>query len=479
MSSIQTHPNPIRIAIIGSGPAGFYAADHLLKSKEIQVEIDMYDRLPTPHGLVRSGVAPDHQKIKSVTRVYDKIAKDPRFRFIGFVEYGRHIHLEDLEKHYHIVVFATGAQTDRRMNIPGEDLKGSHPATEFVAWYNGHPDYRNHEFDLSCETAAIIGVGNVAIDAARILCLSEKELKATDIADHALKTLLDSRIRDIYIIGRRGPAQASFTNPELRELGELEDAAPVALGEEVEPDELSLEEIEKSGDDAVVRRLEILKEYASNTPLNKGKRLHLRFLLSPVEIIDGGDGRAGVLRLAKNELYRSEDGSIRSRASGQHIEIHAGLVFRSIGYQGIPLPGVPFNHKWGTIHNEKGRVIDPGTSAQIPGLYTTGWIKRGASGVIGTNKTDSAETVACIIEDVKNGISLTPESTGNGRVEELIKERQPHYVTYEDWLRIDSLEVARGEECGRPRLKFTTIEEIFTALKGAGYVTEHFSADKG
>lgn len=478
MSNIESNSNRIRVAVIGSGPAGFYAADHLLKSKEIDAEIDMYDRLPTPHGLVRNGVAPDHQKIKSVTRVYDKIAKDPRFRFTGFVEYGKHIHLEDLKNHYHVVVFATGAQTDRRMNIPGEDLKGSHPATEFVAWYNGHPDYRDLEFDLSCETVVIIGVGNVAIDAARILCLSEKELRATDIAEHALNTLLDSKIRDIYIIGRRGPAQASFTNPELRELGELEDAIPLALTDEVEPDELSLEEIAASGDEAVERRIEILRGYAANTASDKRKRLHLRFLLTPAEIIGNGDGKAGSLRLVKNELYRSDDGSIKSRAAGEHVEIPAGLVFRSIGYQGIPLPEVPFNNKWGTIHNEKGRVIDPETNAQVPGLYTTGWIKRGASGVIGTNKTDSAETVACIIEDVKNGIALAPGNPGNGRVEELIKERQPHYVTYEDWLEIERMEVARGEECGRPRLKFTTIEEIFTALKGAGYVTEHFCSDK-
>ncbi len=477
MSSIETNSNSLRIAIIGSGPAGFYAADHLLKSKDINAEIDMYDRLPTPHGLVRSGVAPDHQKIKSVTRVYDKIAKDPRFSFTGFVEYGKHIHLEDLKNHYHAVIFATGAQTDRRMNIPGEDLKGSHPATEFVAWYNGHPDYRNLEFDLSCETAVIIGVGNVAIDAARILCLSEKELRATDIAEHALNTLLNSRIRDIYIIGRRGPAQASFTNPELRELGELEDAVSLALPDEVEPDGISLEEIAASGDEAVERRIEILREYAANAATDRRKRLHLRFLLSPVEIIDDGEGKASSLRLVKNELYRADDGSIKARATGEHIEIPAGLVFRSIGYQGIPLPGVPFNHRWGTIHNEKGRVLDPETGAQVPGLYATGWIKRGASGVIGTNKTDSAETVSCLIEDLKNGISLTPSSS-SGSVEELIKERQPHYVTYEDWLKIDSLEIARGGECGRPRLKFTSIEEIFTALKGAGYVTEHFGADK-
>jgi ferredoxin--NADP+ reductase len=386
--------------------------------------------------------------------------------------------MEDLKNHYHSVVFATGAQTDRRMNIPGEDLKGSHPATEFVAWYNGHPDYRGLEFDLSCETAVIIGVGNVAIDAARILCLSEKELRATDIAEHALDTLLNSKIRDIYIIGRRGPAQASFTNPELRELGELEDAVPLALTDEVEPDELSLEEIAAGGDEAVGRRIDILREYASKTASDKRKRLRLRFLLSPAEIVDNGEGKAGTLRLVKNELYKSHDGSIRSRATDMHIEIPAGLVFRSIGYQGIPLPDVPFNDKLGTIHNEKGRIIDPGTNAPIPGLYTTGWIKRGASGVIGTNKTDSAETAACIIEDVKNGISLKPNITGGGRMEELLRERQPHYVTYEDWLKIDGLEIARGGECGRPRLKFTSIEEIFTALKGAGYVTEHFGADR-
>ncbi|MGH7848892.1 MAG: FAD-dependent oxidoreductase [Thermodesulfobacteriota bacterium] len=455
----------IRAAIIGSGPAGFYTAEHLLKQTDIAFEADMFDRLPTPHGLVRSGVAPDHQKIKSVTKVYDKIASDPRFRFFGLVEFGKHITLEDLKRHYHVIIFATGAQTDRKLGIPGEELKGNHTATEFVAWYNGHPDYRHLKFDLSREKAAVIGVGNVAIDVARILCRTVGELRETDIADYALEALGKSRIRDVYLLGRRGPLQAAFTNPEARELGKLTGAHPVTLPREVAHDEFIIEAIETNKDQTAINKIEILRSYSDPKHHTKNKRLHIRFLVSPVEILGDAGGHVAALKLAKNELYRAEDGSVRSRPTGEFEELETDIVFRSIGYQGVPLPGVPFHEKWGVIENEKGRVTDPGTGGHMRGLYVTGWIKRGPTGVIGTNKQDAGETVGCIIEDVSHGAVIEPPDPDPESVLGHVSGAQPDYVTYEDWLGIDHIEIERGKASGRPRVKFTSVEEILEALK--------------
>ncbi|MGQ0793841.1 MAG: FAD-dependent oxidoreductase [Deltaproteobacteria bacterium] len=465
MTEIATPASPVRVAIIGSGPAGFYAADPLLKQTSYQFEVDMYDRLPTPYGLVRCGVAPDHQKIKSVTRVYEKIAAHPKFRFFGYVEFGAHITLEDLKRHYHIIIFATGAQTDKRMNIPGEDLLGSHPATEFVAWYNGHPDYCHLNFDLSQERVAVIGVGNVAIDVARILCLNGEELKKTDIADYALHALANSRVKEVYIVGRRGPAQAAFTNPEIKEVGNLADANALTLPEEVALDEATIKSIETDEDKATItRKVEILTGYSVQRDSAKSKRLYMRFLLSPVEIIGDAGGRVSSIRLVRNALYADKDGSLKARATDKFEEIPAGLVFRSIGYYGIGLPGVPFNDKWGVILNDKGRILDPDTKKHALGLYTTGWIKRGPTGVIGTNKTDSAETVARILEDVAAGNLPNPSLPEARAAERLIMERQPSYVTYKDWLSVDKKEIARGQAEGRPRVKFTNIEDIMSAV---------------
>jgi ferredoxin--NADP+ reductase len=455
----------IRVAIIGSGPAGFYACEHLFKKNEYEFSIDMYDKLPTPHGLVRSGVAPDHQKIKSVTRIYDKIASNEKFRFFGLVEYGKHITMEDLKKHYHLIVFATGAQTDRKMNIPGEDLAGSHTATEFVAWYNGHPDYRDYNFDLTQERVAIVGVGNVAVDVARILCRTQEELMQTDIADYALEALKKSQVKEVFLLGRRGPAQAAFTNPEVRELGNLDDAHAVTRVEEVELDEFTKELLEKKEDRSAVKKIEILNSYSEDIEFEKSRKLHIRFLVSPVEILGNKEGHVKALKLVKNELYKSEDGSLRPRATNEFEELPVGLVFRSIGYHGVPLPDVPFHDKWGVIHNEKGRVLDSDTGEHVHGVYSTGWIKRGPTGVIGTNKLDSGETVQCIAEDIESGNMLSPEAPEPDQVLELVRERQPDYFSYEDWLRLNELEISRGEKEGRPRIKYTSIEEMLAAVK--------------
>ncbi len=459
-----TAERALRVAIFGAGPAGYYAADHLLRQDGLVVEVDMFDRLPTPYGLVRAGVAPDHQKIKSVTAAFDKVAAHPRFRFYGCVELGKELSIEDLRRHYHQILYTTGAQTDRRMGIPGEDLRGSHPATEFVAWYNGHPDYRDLTFDLSQERAAIVGVGNVAVDVARILSRTPEELATTDIADHALEALRRSRIREVYLLGRRGPAQAAFTNPEVKELGELEGADVIVRPDEVELDELSRAALERSGDRAERKKVEILQDYARRQPAGKPKRLVLRFLVSPIEILGDDTGNVVGLTLVRNQLVATETGSLQAKPTGEVETLPVGLVFRSVGYRGVPLPGVPFNEAWGVILNEKGRVLDPETKQPRVGEYTAGWIKRGPTGVIGTNKPDAAETVSAMVEDAAAGRAIDPLEPEAAVIDRLVRSRQPRCVSYADWKRLDALEVERGRIAGRPRVKFTRLADIHAAL---------------
>ena len=459
---VGTEANPLRVAIIGSGPSAFYAAEHLQKQTHLVIHIDMFERLPTPFGLVRGGVAPDHPRIKSVTAVYDRIAAHPHFRFYGNVEFGRDLTQADLAAHYHQIIYATGAQTDRKMGIPGEDLPGSHPATEFVGWYNGHPDYRHLKFDLSQTSAAVIGNGNVAMDVARILARTYEELRATGIADYALEALRHSRVREIYVLGRRGPVQAAFTNPELKELGELADADVIVTPEEVELDPLSHRWLMTHDDRTAEQNVQMLAHYAEQTEFTKSKRIYMRFLVSPVEII--GKERVEAVRLVKNELFERDDGSLRPRPTNVYETLPAGLIFRSIGYRGVPLPGVPFDERAGVIPNDHGRVIEPESGTPVVGEYVVGWIKRGPTGIIGTNKPDAMETVNRMLEDVASGNLLAPASPRREAMERLLAERQPDYLTYEDWLILDRLERQRGEEAGRPRVKFTRVEEMLRAL---------------
>jgi ferredoxin--NADP+ reductase len=464
MSKVGTKENPLRVAIIGAGPTGFYTAEHLFKRKDLTVEVDMYDSLPTPFGLVRAGVAPDHQKIKSVTKLYTRIAQKPGYRFFGNVKFGTDISLEDLQDHYHQIVFCTGAQTDNYLNIPGADMEGHHPATEFVAWYNGHPDFRDRIFDLSQEKVAVIGVGNVAIDVARILCLSYDELVKTDIADYALEALSNSNVKEVYIIGRRGPVQAKFTTPEVKELGELEKADVFTLPEEMELDELSQKELESTADRGTARKVGILQSYSEKKPTGKPKQLTLRFLVSPIEMYGDEQGHLTGMKLVKNELYATEAGTLRPAPTDEFEHLEVGLAFRSIGYRGVPLPDVPFNQSWGVIMNEDGRVIDPNTNKPIVGEYTAGWIKRGPSGVIGTNKPDALETVEKMMEDLESGIYLKPSYPDSTDALEMVKARQPDYFSFADWEKLDAIEIARGEEQNRPRVKFCTVEEMMEAV---------------
>ncbi|MDX1413846.1 MAG: FAD-dependent oxidoreductase [Candidatus Promineifilaceae bacterium] len=463
MSEVGTKENPLRVAIVGAGPTGFYTAEHLFKRKELEVEVDMFDRLPTPFGLVRAGVAPDHQKIKSVTKVFTRTAQKPGFRFFGNVDFGKDLSLEDLQAHYHQIVFCTGAQTDRYLNIPGADLDGHHPATEFVAWYNGHPDFRDYEFDLSQETAVVIGIGNVAMDVARILARSKEELAKTDIADYALEALANSNVKRIYILGRRGPAQAAFTTPEIKELGEMEDADIFTLPEEVTLDPLSEEMMAASVDRGTARKVQIIQSYADNKPGVKAKEIILRFLVSPSEMFGDDQGQLTGMRLVHNELYKTEAGTLRPRATDKTEDIEAGLAFRSVGYRGVPLPEIPFNDSWGVILNDEGRVIDSDSGQPVTGLYTAGWIKRGPSGVIGTNKPDALETVEKMMVDLAEGRILNPATPDAAAAEETIRSQQPRYFTFADWEILDAIEVEKGLALGRPRVKFTTVESMLEA----------------
>lgn len=459
---------PLRVAVIGAGPAGFYAADALMKQTEVPISVDMFDRLLTPFGLVRHGVAPDHLKIKTVTRAFAQTATAPGFRFFGNVEFGRDLTIDDARKHYHQVIFTTGAQTDRRMGIPGEDLRRSHPATAFVAWYNGHPDYCGVEFDLQQEAVAIVGVGNVAIDVARILCLSPEELLRTDMPDYAVQALSRSKVKDVYLLGRRGPAQAAFTNPELKELGELEVADVLIRPDEAELDEASREEVEAANDRMLAKKVEMISEYSHRAPAGREKRLHMRFLVSPTELVDDGFGGVGAMRLVRNVLRRSASGAISAEPTEETETIDVGMVFRSVGYRGVALPGVPFHERWGVISNTQGRVTDPETDAPVDGEYVAGWIKRGPSGVIGTNKPDAVETVGAMLDDARAGKTWAPVAAKADSVDALLRSRGVDYTSFDDWCAIDSAELAAGEACSRPRVKFGSKDDMWACLGREG-----------
>src|SRR5215831_7050691 len=435
----------LRVAVVGSGPAGFYAAGALLDA-ERGIEVDMLERLPTPWGLVRLGVAPDHPKLKSVSRAFERIAEKPGFRFFGNVEVGHDLSHADLLRLYDAVVYAFGAQRDKRLGIPGEDLSGSWSATEFVAWYNGHPDYQELLFDLNVDRAAVIGNGNVALDVARMLALTPEELAPTDTTDPAIEAIGSSTVREIVIVGRRGPAQASWTTQELKEMGEL-------AGADVSVDPVELEGAQ--GDDTQTERnLDVLREFAAREP--SGKPLVIRFLFfrSPVAI--HGESNVESIELVRNRL-EERDGRLVAVPTDVRETLECGLVFRSVGYRGVGLPDVPFDEQRGTLVNDGGRV------AGAECTYCAGWIKRGPTGIIGTNKKDATETVARLLEDVDAGkIAHKPEATPEA-VEELLAERGVRPVVYAGWASIDALERAAGEKLGRPRVKLRSWDELLDA----------------
>lgn len=446
----------LRVAIVGSGPSGFYAAEALFKA-DARTRVDMFERLPTPYGLVRGGVAPDHPKIKSVTRVFDRIASHENFTFLGNVTVGRDISVEELIRHYDAIIFACGAEADRRLGIPGEDLPGSHTATEFVAWYNGHPDYRNRTFDLSAETAIVVGQGNVAMDVCRILAKTPDELRHTDMAAHAFEALAESRVREIILVGRRGPVQAKFTTPEIREIGSLADCAPMVDPAELVLDEMSRAELEDPSNKHSPKNMAVLEEFAARALGGVSRCFRIRFLLSPTEL-KGGECVESAL-FERNRL-EGQPFALSSLGTGIFEEIPCGLFFRSVGYRGVPIPGVPFDERRGVFPNRNGRILDNDTP--VPRLYATGWIKRGPSGIIGTNKPDSVETVEALRADMAE----TPpcEAPDTSLVHELLASRGVRVVSFADWQRIDAAETARGAQAGKPREKFVSFEEILSVL---------------
>ena len=442
---------PIRVAVIGSGPAGLYAADALVGQDDLPVEVDILDRLPTPYGLLRYGVAPDHLKIKSIITVLSRVFERGSVRFIGGVDLGVDVSRDDLNRHYDAVIYATGAAVDRPLQIPGEDLPGSHSATDFVNWYSGHPD-AEQPFELDSESVAVIGVGNVAVDVTRILAKTVEELKHTDLPPHVLDVLAEGRTREISMIGRRGPEHAKFTTKELRELGELADtdvvleAAEVARGD----DEPPLDKLAKGN-------LAVLQDWATKSPTGKSRRIDLRFWLRPVEIL-GGD-RVEALRVEHTEL----DGSGRLTGTGRFETIPVQLVLRAVGYRSIPLPGIPFDEDRGVVANVNGRIV--GADGEPTGEYVAGWLKRGPVGVIGTNKGDAAETVRAVIEDEQRSGAHHAENLEP--IEKLLEERGVRHVTYDGWLAIDAEEILRGRADGRTRVKVTDWATLRTLGGGA------------
>jgi ferredoxin/flavodoxin---NADP+ reductase len=456
LSNLGASDNPLRVAIVGSGPSGFYATEVLFKSGH-NVHIDMLERLPVPFGLVRSGVAPDHPKLKQPMQLYDKIGQTPNFSFLGNVTVGRDVTVDELRNTHHAVIFTCGAETDRKLGVPGENLRGSYTATEFVGWYNGHPDFRDREFDLSSEIVAIIGQGNVAADVCRILCKTVDELKQTDIAEHALDALARSKVREIHVIGRRGPAQAKFTNRELRELGELEDCDPIIDPAALELNPQSITELEDKNNTVSAKNVETLRSWGTRGAPTKNRRCHFHFFRSPVAL--KGDNRLEKIVLEKNRL-EGDAFNQSARGSGEMFEMDCGLLFRSIGYRGIPMPGLPFDDKKGVFPNSAGRIVKG--NDVMPGLYCSGWIKRGPSGIIGTNRADSVETVQSLLQDLAQLDSKT--KPGAEALYPVLQERNVRVISYADWRKIDAAEIERGKTKGKPREKFTRIAEMLAVL---------------
>ena len=448
----------MRVAIIGSGPAGFYAAEALLKRADAVIDVDMFDRLPTPYGLVRGGVAPDHGKIKTVIRVFAATAARPTFRFLGNVCLGRDVTVEELRLHYHQIIYATGNEADRRLGIPGEGMTRCTPATVFVGWYNGHPDYREAKIDLSVRSVAVVGNGNVAVDAARILLRTPAELEKTDIAAHALDTLRNSQVREVFLLGRRGPAQAAFSPAELKELGTLEAADAI-----VAPGELAgYAGNESTGDTEKDKNLKILRAYAAHPARTDAKKLHLRFCVSPTEIIADSAGRVAGIKLERNRLETRPDGTVAARGTGEIETLEVGMVLPAIGYAAERIAGVPYDEKARIVANENGRVVDPASRAVIANEYVVGWARSGPQGLIGEHKRASADVVAHMIAD---GVGLDLRALpGRDAIVALLRGRGVQPVSFSDWKQLDDVEVARGARRGAPRDKIVDVEAMLEVL---------------
>lgn len=417
----------------------------------MSVRVDLIDRLPTPHGLVRGGVAPDHQKIKSVAAVYDKVAADPRARFFGNVKLGADVSVEELRARYDRIVYAFGCESDKRMGVPGEELPGSRSATEFVGWYNGHPDHQDKSFDLSCEAVAVVGIGNVAMDVTRLLACDPESLAATDISAPALEALRRSRVRTVWLLGRRGPAEAAYSPAEIEEIGELPGADLV-----VDPAEAVLHEASTPAlaDPVTRKKVEYVQARAGRAP-TKPRQVRLRFLTSPVEVLGEG-GRVVGLRIERNRLEPDPRVGVRAVGTGEREVLPVGLVLRSVGYRGVPVAGVPFDEKAGRVAHSEGRVA--------PGEYVVGWAKRGPSGLIGTNRADSAAVVALLLADLASGRGPVAAEPSPEALPALLAAKGVRPVSLAEWRTLDALERERGRAAGKAREKFVRVADMLAAL---------------
>lgn len=459
MGALGTAERPVRVAVVGAGPAGFFVSEALLKRTSPVFSVDLIERLPTPFGLVRAGVAPDHQKIKSVTRTFEKTAQHGRFRFFGHVTVGKDVSHEELLSHYDQVVYAIGSSGDRRLGVAGEELTGCHAATAFVGWYNGHPDFRDFPFDLGTKRAVVVGVGNVALDISRVLLRDRDELAKTDIADYALDALRRSPLEEVVVLARRGAAQAAFTTGELEDIAALPGVAVRVDPKQLEVDEATLARLDANAK----RNLEVLKKLADAPRADAKRTLKLEFLASPAEVL-GADGKVRGVKVERNALVPAGD-DVKARGTGEFFEVDAGLVFRSIGYFGQPVPGVPFDEKAGIIPNVDGRV-KARDGATVRRVYAVGWIRRGPLGVIGTNKADGVAVAERVVEDVA---VLAPEVRPSpDELPRVLAERGVKVATYADWLALDRLEVEAGKEKGKVREKLTRIEDMLNALLREG-----------
>ncbi|WP_241962075.1 FAD-dependent oxidoreductase [Rhodococcus opacus] len=447
---------PLRVAIVGAGPAGIYAADALIKSDKAQdrgVSIDLFERMPAPFGLIRYGVAPDHPRIKGIITALHKVLDKPQIRLIGNVNYGSDIALEDLQQMYDAVIFSTGATDDRAMNLPGIDLDGSYGAAQFVAWYDGHPDFPR-EWPLEAEKVAVIGVGNVALDVARVLAKTGDELLPTEIPANVYEGLKNNKAVEVHVFGRRGPAQAKFTPLELKELDHSPTIDVIVDPEDIDYDEGST--VARRSSKITDQVANIIEQYALRDPKGRPHKLFLHFFESPVEIL-GKDGKVVGMRTERTTL----DGTGNVKGTGNFTDWELGAVYRAVGYLSDNLPQLPFDHQAGVIPNEAGRVFDQG--AHMTGMYTTGWIKRGPVGLIGHTKGDANETVDCLLHDMQAGNLLEPAEPGEDAIIKLLESRSVAFTTWDGWYRLDEHERSLGIAEGRERVKVVEREDMIAA----------------
>jgi ferredoxin/flavodoxin---NADP+ reductase len=446
----------LRLAIVGAGPAGIYAADLIIKSelRDFDVSIDLFDLLPAPYGLVRYGVAPDHPRIKGIIRALYEVLDRGDIRFFGNVEYGKDITLDDLKTHYNAVIFSTGAVKDANLNIPGIDLEGSFGAAAFVNWYDAHPDFER-SWDLSAKEIAVLGNGNVALDVARVLSKPADAMLSTDIPDNVYQGLRASQATDVHVFGRRGPAQVKFSPLELREAVHIEGVDTIVYDEDFQYDEGSQKAIDSNNQTRVM--VKTLEELRSNEITGAKRRLHLHFFSAPIEILEQ-DGKVAGIKIERTQL----DGTGNVKPTGEFREFPIQAVYRAVGYFGSELSEVPFDEKAGVIPNDKGRVLDS-DGKHIHGVYATGWIKRGPVGLIGHTKSDAIETIAQIIEDKNNW--WQPASPSEDSITDLLTSRKIDFVGWPEWLRIDAEEKRLGEAQERERIKLVEREDFLTVAK--------------